>query len=183
MSYVTYVEKMFWPTRLALFYPYLESLPGWWVAGSVLILMGISAAVIRAAVGYPYHPVGWLWYLGTLVPVIGLIQAGTQRMADRFTYVPLIGPFIMIGWGIPDLLARWPSRYRNLPNLALAPATGLVAVACAIAARVQVEYWRSGIVLWTHTLEVTSNNIVAQTNMGIALQVLANAEMRPRSNV
>jgi tetratricopeptide (TPR) repeat protein len=164
VSYVAYIEKMLLPTRLAAFYPYPESLSPAWVLGAIVILIGVSVAVIRARRRYPYLLVGWLWYLGTLVPVIGLVQVGNQAMADRYTYVPLIGLLIMVAWGIPDVLAQW--RYRSI---ALPAAAGLVIVACAITARGQVSYWRNSTTLFTHALDVTRDNHIAQNNLGRAL--------------
>jgi len=164
VAYVTYIGKMLWPTRLAAFYPYPRSLSGALVVGAIAVLIGVSAVVIRAAPRYPYLLVGWLWYLGTLVPVIGLVQVGNQAMADRYTYVPLIGLFIITAWGIPDLLARW--RYRRI---ALPTAGALVIAACAVVARGQVQHWRSTTALWTHALGVTDENDVAHNNLGLAL--------------
>ncbi|MBI4465355.1 MAG: tetratricopeptide repeat protein [Acidobacteria bacterium] len=164
VSYVAYIGKTLWPTRLAALYPYSLSLPGWWVLGSLLGLIGVSVLVIRAAPHRPYLLVGWLWYLGTLVPVIGLVQVGDQAMADRYTYVPLIGLFLIAAWGIPDLLARW--RYRRI---VLPAAAGLVMAVCMIMARVQVQHWKNTLALWQYTLEVTTENYVAHYNLGVAL--------------
>ena len=164
VSYVTYISKMLWPARLAVLYPYAQSLPGWWVAGAFLGLMGISVAVIRAGPRHPYLPVGWLWYLGTMVPVIGLIQVGNQATADRYTYVPLIGLFIVVAWGVPDLLVRWPRRRIGLPI-----AAGLVILACAIAARGQLRYWEDSTTLWTRALAVTTENNIAHNNLAVSL--------------
>jgi tetratricopeptide (TPR) repeat protein len=166
ISYVTYIGKMLWPAHLAVFYPYAQSLPVGWVAGAFLVLMGISIAVIRAAPRRPYLLVGWLWYLGTLVPVIGLIQVGDQAMADRYTYIPLIGLFIVVAWGVPELLGRWPLRIRRI---ALPAAAGVVILACAIAARAQAQYWEDSTTLWTHALAVTSRNNIAHNNLGVSL--------------
>ena len=166
VSYVAYIGKMFWPARLAVFYPYPHSVPGLWIAGALLALVAISVAVIRAGPRRPYLLVGWLWYLGTLVPVIGLIQVGDQAMADRYTYVPLIGLFIMVAWGVPDLLARWPLR---LSRIALPSAAVLVILACAISARGQLQYWQDSTTLWTHALAVTTGNNIAHNNLGIVL--------------
>ena len=164
VSYVAYIVKMLWPTRLAAFYPYPTSLPVGLVAGALVLLIGVSVVVIRAGRRYPYLLVGWLWYLGTLLPVIGLVQVGNQAMADRYTYVPMIGLLIIAAWGISDLLAR--GRYRNI---ALSTAAVLVIAACAITARGQVQHWRSTPELWTHALEVTAGNDVAHNNLGLAL--------------
>jgi len=163
-SYVAYIGKMLWPAHLAVLYPYAQSLPRWWIAGAFLGLIGTTVAVIWASRRHPYLPVGWLWYLGTLVPVIGLVQVGPQAMADRYTYIPLIGLFILVAWGVPDLLVRW-----RLRRIALPTAAGLVIAACAIAARGQVQYWESGTALWTHALEVTTGNYVAHTDLGVVL--------------
>src|SRR6202167_1037861 len=164
VSYVAYIGKMLWPARLAVLYPYAQSLPLWWLAGAFLGLMGISFAVIRAGPRHPYLSVGWFWYLGTLVPVIGLIQVGDQAMADRYTYVPLIGLFIIVAWGVPELLVRWPFR-----RIALAAAAGLVILACAIAARGQLQYWENSSTLWTRALAVTTGNNIAHNNLGVSL--------------
>jgi len=165
-SYVAYIGLMFWPAHLAALYPYPRALPGWWtIAGALLVLAGISVTAIRTARRHPYGLVGWLWYLGTLVPVIGLIQSGEQSMADRFVYVPLVGLFVMVAWGIPDLLARWPGRRVALP-VAAAIAVG----ACAIAARRQVPYWADNLTLWEHVVSATGPNYRAQGNLAMALQ-------------
>jgi Flp pilus assembly protein TadD len=171
VSYVVYIGKMLWPVHLAVLYPYPRTLPAWWVATAFLFLVGMSVAVIRAGPRHPYLPVGWFWYLGTMVPVIGLIQVGDQAMADRYTYIPLIGLFIIVAWGVPDLLARWPLRLWKfvLPTISLPAAAVLVILACAIAARGQLEYWEDSTTLWTHTLAVTTRNNIAHNNLGAVL--------------
>jgi tetratricopeptide (TPR) repeat protein len=161
VSYVAYIGKMLWPTHLAVFYPYFQPLPDWWVAGSLLGLLGVSAAVMRAGLRHPYLPVGWLWYLGTLVPVIGLVQVGSQPMADRYTYVPLIGLFIMVAWGVPELVPRWAHRSIVLPAAAF-----LAILACTLTAWSQVQYWENSTTLWEHALEVTTGNYLAHNNLG-----------------
>ena len=163
VSYFAYIAHMLWPTRLAVLYPLTPSLPGWQVAGSVLGLIAVSIAVI-AARSRRYLTVGWLWYLGTLVPVIGLIQVGEQSMADRYTYVPLIGLFLIAAWGIPELLGAQPFR-----RIALPAAAALVLGACVVAARVQVGYWRNNFTLWEHAAQVTSGNYIAHNNLGVGL--------------
>ena len=164
VSYVGYIGQMAWPTRLAAFYPFHRSLPLWWVAGAALGLIGVSVAAIRAARSRPYLLVGWLWYLGTLVPVIGLVQVGNQSMADRYTYVPLMGLFIIAAWGAVDLLGRRPYGSKALPI-----AAGLAILACGIAARRQVQFWKDSITLWEHTLQVTTDNPLAHYNLGVVL--------------
>ncbi len=107
VSYVIYIGKMIWPNNLAVFYPHPGLLPLWQVLGAVLLLIVVTFMVIWAAKRFPYLAVGWLWYVGTLVPVIGIVQVGSQARADRYTYIPLIGLFIMAAWGIPELLKKW----------------------------------------------------------------------------
>ncbi len=164
VSYIAYIGQMLWPTRLAAFYPYPRSLPGGWIVGSGLILIGVSVVVIRAARRHPYLPVGWFWYVGTLLPVIGFIQVGGQSRADRYTYVPLIGLFIIVAWGIGEMLARWRYRSTVLPVCA-----GLLILACAITARGQVQYWANSKAYWEHAMEVTAENYLAHYGLGDAL--------------
>jgi protein O-mannosyl-transferase len=163
VSYVAYIGKMLWPTKLAGLYPY-RLLPVALVAGSILLLTIISSVVIRAYQRYPYLIVGWLWYLCTLLPVIGLVQVGIQSRADRFTYIPLIGIFIMIAWGLPDLMVRWDSSSTVLPAVSL-----IVLAACAVTARGQLQYWKNSLVFWQHTVAVTSENARAHGNLGLVL--------------
>jgi len=160
VSYATYIVTMFWPSRLALFYPYPPRLSPWFVAASVIGLMATSVLVFRGARRGPYLAVGWLWYLGSLVPVIGFIQAGDQARADRFTYVPLIGLFIMIAWGTRDLI----KRPRVLEAIGV-----LVVLLLSVVARTQVGYWRTNTELWEHALRVADESYVAHTNLGLAL--------------
>jgi tetratricopeptide (TPR) repeat protein len=166
MSYVAYMGGMLWPTRLAALYPYPGALPEWWVVcGALLILIGMSLVAIRTARRRRYVLFGWLWYLGTLVPVIGLIQSGEQSMADRFLYIPLIGLFVIVAWGVPDLLEHWPRRRVALP-VAAAIAIG----ACAITARAQVPYWADNLTLWERVVAVTGPNYRGEGNLAMALQ-------------
>ncbi len=154
LSYVTYIGLMFWPSGLAVFYPYPPSLPPWWqVVGAGAALALVTAAAIRLGNRRPYVLVGWLWYLLTLLPVIGVFQAGDQLMADRFTYIPLVGLFVIIAWGGTDVIARWPR---------LQPAAAVVAMllvgVCAVAARQQATYWRNSETMWGRALAVTTGN-------------------------
>jgi tetratricopeptide (TPR) repeat protein len=165
VSYVVYLGKMIWPVHLTVLYPFPQDIPALWIAGAALTLICISVAVFRSAGQRPYLLVGWFWYLGTLFPVIGLIQVGIQSMADRYTYIPLVGIFILIAWGVPDLLAGRSGR-RVLPV-----AAGVVVLLCAIAARAQVRFWANGIALWEHAVELTLGMDNYSAHMGLG-QVL-----------
>jgi tetratricopeptide (TPR) repeat protein len=167
ISYVTYIEKMIWPSRLAIFYPH----PGGNFSGvrlvvSALVLALVSICVIYAARQRRYPVVGWLWYLGILVPVIGLVQAGAQARADRYMYVPMIGLLIIVAWGVSDLVAKW--RYRKvIPVLAIA-----LLLAAAVCTRLQLRHWRNSETLFRHTLGVTHNNYVMHNNYANLLKDL-----------
>ena len=163
VSYASYILKMFWPSPLAVPYPYRWSLPWWHVAAAGALLAVISLLAARLAEQRPYLAVGWLWYLGTLVPVIGLVQVGEQSMADRYTYLPLIGLFMIIAWGVPELLARWRHR-----NLCLAIAASLCVLALIPVTWRQAGYWKNTFTLFEHTLEVTSANFLPHYNLGLA---------------
>ncbi len=165
LSYVSYIGQMIWPQDLAVFYPHPGSaLPLWQIFGAGLLLLCISIAVIRAARHHPYLPVGWLWYLGTLVPVIGLVQVGMQARADRYTYIPLIGLFIMVAWGFPKLLANWRHR-----RAIITAAACIVLAAMMIMTWSQVRHWKNSITLFRHALQLTSDNHLAHNNLGDAL--------------
>jgi len=164
VSYVKYLMNAFWPRGLAPMYPHPgDSLRAWQVYGALLLLLTITLLVVERR-GRPYLLVGWLWFLGTLVPMIGLVQVGRQAMADRYAYLPMIGIFIMVCWGV----AEWTAE-RRLPA-ALLPAVSIaVLLALGIVARHQIGYWSDNVVLWTHTIQVTPPNYVAQDNLGGAL--------------
>jgi tetratricopeptide (TPR) repeat protein len=164
VSYVKYIAKMIWPVDLAVFYPHPGSLPAWQVAGAGLFLALVSVAVLRSIRQRPWFAVGWLWYAGTLVPVIGLVQIGLQAMADRYTYVPLIGLFIMVAWGVPELLDRWRHKEKLLTTAAII----VLAVLSTISWR-QITYWKNSITLYKHTLMATPNNYVIHNNLGFSL--------------
>lgn len=165
VSYVTYIVKMIWPHDLAVPYPHpYTSLSIWKAAGAGVILIIISFAVIRAARRLPYLAVGWLWYLVTLVPNIGLVQAGRQAMADRFTYIPLIGLFIMVAWGVPELVKGW-----RLRRLALGVSASVLLLGLMVCTRLQTRYWKDPIALFTHAVNVTADNYVAHYSLGLAL--------------
>ena len=165
VSYVNYIGKMIWPKNLAVFYPH----PGnnwalWQVGGAFLLLVFVSILVLRTARRHPYFVVGWLWYLGTMVPVIGLVQSGDQGMADRFTYVPLIGLFIMITWGASELVKTWRHR-----RMILAVTASTLLLTFAICSSLQVRHWKNNITLFTHALNATENNFLAHHNLGSAI--------------
>jgi tetratricopeptide (TPR) repeat protein len=167
VSYIAYICKMIWPINLAVLYPHPEGVILWQVLGSVLLLIAITAAVFWMVKRYPYLATGWFWYLGTLVPVIGIVQVGIQGMADRYTYIPLIGLFIIVAWGVPDLLKKWHHRKEIL--LAL---SALSILCFSIITWTQVGYWQNSIALFDHTLKVTDHNWLISNNRGIANNIL-----------
>jgi tetratricopeptide (TPR) repeat protein len=164
IAYASYIGKMLWPLHLAAYYPYPRSLPSTEALVSAMLLIAVSIGAVVSSRRRPYVLVGWLWYLGTLVPAIGIVQVGTQAMADRYTYIPLIGLFIVFAWGIPDAFQRWPQT--RIPTAVVAAA---VLLSCAAASRVQVRYWESSMTLWRHALDVTTDNYAAHTFYGNAL--------------
>jgi tetratricopeptide (TPR) repeat protein len=164
VSYLAYIGNMFWPAGLAVFYPYPQGLPAWQVILAVVVLGGVSGFAWRRFRTEPYFAVGWLWYLVTLLPVIGLVQVGAQARADRYTYVPMVGLCIMLAWGGASVAIQWP---RAKP--AIAALAAVACVACAAAAWVQIGYWRSSESLFQHAVDVTSGNYVAEHNLGSAL--------------
>ena len=165
VSYSSYIVKMVYPSRLAVLYPLSgHDLLTWKPVVSLIVLVSLSAAIIRIARRRRYIAVGWLWYLGTLVPVIGLIQVGEQAFADRYTYIPLIGLFIIVSWGLPDLLSKW--QYRKIT---LALSAGIVLVVLIVCTRIQVRYWQNSFTLFGHALEVTENNAGMHRAMGLSL--------------
>ena len=164
IAYVTYLGKTLWPHDLAVLYPISLSIPLWQAIGSLLLLLLISVATVWTGRRRPYLPVGWFWFLVTLVPVIGLIQVGLQSMADRYTYIPSIGLFIMVAWGVPDLAKGLKHREGILVLLA-----GTVIVVSAVVSWHQLGYWKDDISLYRHTLQVTTGNYIIHYNMGNAL--------------
>src|SRR4030095_9593059 len=163
VAYVVYIRQMFWPTGLAVFYPHPEHrLPVWEISLASIVLVGITAAAFVFRKKAPYFMTGWLWYLGMLVPVIGLVQVGWQGHADRYTYLPQIGLYIAVTWAVTDLTCSW-----RFQRIALGAAA--VFIVCAFTWRgwLQTSYWRDSETLFTHALAVTSNNDVALNNLGI----------------
>ena len=174
LTYVKYISKILCPSGLAVFYPHpRSSLSLWqvWVAGLLLILASLQ--VLRLWKRHAYLTVGWFWYLGTLVPVIGLVQVGGQAMADRYTYIPLIGIAIIAAWGIPELLIRRPQAEKALSRrkkTLLGLCAGLVISILTGITWVQVGYWHNSATLFEHALSVTSKNGPMQNNLGLYLQ-------------
>ncbi len=177
VSYALYLVKAVWPSRLAILYPYPHSLAFWKVLQSALFLVAVTAFVLKYR-KHRYLPVGWFWYLGTMVPMIGLMQVGNQAMADRYAYLPLLGIFVMAVWGVADLVAAKtarteatsdPAEKQDAPSTFL-PAVGIcIVVALAAVTHVQISYWSNDLTLWTHTLSVTPPNFVAENNVGAIL--------------
>jgi hypothetical protein len=165
VSYARYVGKAFWPSRLALFYPHPgASLKMWEVLAALVFLLAVTAlALIQRR--HRYLPVGWLWFVGTLVPMIGLIQVGVQAMADRYAYLSFIGLFIMVCWGVAD----W-SEQRHISPAWQAGVSIVVLLALTLVARAQLDRWGDNVTLWTHTLQVTGPNFIAENSLGIALE-------------
>ena len=163
VSYVLYIWQMLWPVNLAVFYPHPENrVPLWEIVSCLLLLICITAVAIALRKQRPYFVTGWLWYLGMLVPVIGLVQVGWQGRADRYTYLPQVGLYIVATWGVADLTAL----YRHQRSL-LSTAAVLVIGALSVCAWVQTSYWRDSETLFRHALAVTLNNDVAENNLGI----------------
>jgi len=163
ISYVKYLGKMIYPHRLSVLYPY-QAFSKWNVILCFLTLFCISVVVLYRAKRNRYLVVGWLWYLGTLVPVIGLVQVGSQSMADRYTYLPSIGIFIIVVWGLFEIAGRW-----RFGKFILAVTGGAVLVALLICTRLQVRHWRNNFTLFEHAVKVTENNYIMINNYGAVL--------------
>jgi protein O-mannosyl-transferase len=164
VSYIRYIGKTFWPVDLSILYPHPGWWPAWQVIASVTVLLAIFVAVLLLARKRPYLVVGWLWFCGTLVPAIGLIQVGIQSMADRYTYLPLIGLFIMLVWGISELVPDRPWR-----GQALAIGGVSLLTVCALLTERQVQFWRDSEALFGHAVQVTRDNYLAYNNLGFYL--------------
>lgn len=167
-AYAGYIWKAFLPWNLAVFYPHPGyGIPLWKLILSLVILVGTTLVVVRAGKRQPYLPVGWFWFLGILVPVIGLFQNGDQAMADRYTYVPLVGIFVMLIWGAAEWLER--TRSRRIAGIVLALAVFAILTA---ALEHQLQYWHDSISLFSHATSVTRENATAEMNWGEALSAL-----------
>jgi lipoprotein NlpI len=175
VAYVIYLGKMVWPKQLALIYPLPSTIPAWLILGAALLLVIISFFVVRTRRENPYLFVGWFWYLGTLLPVIGIIQVGSQAMADRYTYIPLVGPFIMVVWGGHKQLRGWWWR-----NTVLTTSGALFITLLGFVTWRQLGYWKSSFTVFEHALDVTDNNKIAYVNLGVALSKAGKTEEASR---
>jgi len=174
VSPLKYLEKLFWPHEMVVFYPYSSMIPWWQVIGAAFILIIVTALVLRAVFKYPKYLVGWLWFLGGLVPFLGIIQAGIWcEMQDRYAYITCIGIFIIISWGIPDMLIRY-RHYRSFVTIASA---GVICMLIVLSYN-QVGYWKDSFTLFKHTLALIENKpedyskntvAMAYNNFGLAL--------------
>ena len=163
-SYIKYIQKLIWPHDLAILYPYPEVITVGQVLAACAVLGWITFLTVRYRKRLPWLFVGWFWYVGTLVPVIGLVQVGVQAMADRYTYVPFIGLFVILTWGASIPIAKW--RYRKI---GISVITTMVSFVLIVTTWVQVSYWKDSIRLFEHALSVTSGNYVIHTNLGFEL--------------
>jgi len=164
VSYIAYLGKIFWPVNLAVFYPYNYSIPLWKILISVMVIISITIFVLYYIRRFHFLFVGWFWYLGTFIPLIGLIQAGQHAITDRHTYLPSIGIAIMLAWGIPLLLQIVGVRKNILFSIAMA-----VLCVLSVSTWIQCGYWKNSIILFNHALQLTKNNRVAYYNIGSAL--------------
>jgi len=171
LSYIWYIGKMLWPTGLSVYYThprFLVSMPA--AVGAALLIAGLSYGVIRKAGRYPFVPVGWFWYMGTLVPVIGLVQVGLQARADRYSYIPLIGLYILITWTAVEVARRRKWDRRRLWAAAIA-----VLLVLGARTHMQVGFWKDSESLFRRALHVDAGSDLAHNNLGAALQAKGNA--------
>jgi len=163
-AYERYISKTFWPADLSIFYPHPYHWPVILAVSAALLLVLWSGLFLWRARRNPYLAVGWLWFLGTLVPTIGLVQVGSQSMADRYMYIPAIGLFIMVAWGIGDFL-NWRPHWRRITALA----GGAALAGCLVCTEIQLACWQNSIKLFRHAIEATTDNFVAYTCLGESL--------------
>jgi tetratricopeptide (TPR) repeat protein len=161
-----YLMKTFWPSQLMPFYPHVgQGISTGWAVGAAMTVLAISGIAVLLISRLPYLAVGWFWYLGMLVPVSGLVQVGLQAMADRYTYLPLIGAFLVCSWGLTDLV-----RAKVLPQELAVTACVLALGACCLLSWRQTLLWRDSVALWSHAVECNANNAQAQLSLGSALK-------------
>jgi len=165
VSYIAYIGQMIWPAKLAVFYPFPDG--GWTIAQSAvafLVLVIISVAFFLGRNKYPYLLVGWLWFLGMLIPMIGIVQVGNQTRADRYTYLTQIGLYVLLTWGAIELLTKWPRFRQTLIVIAVLVVTALIADSYT-----ETSFWQNSETLWNRALVTTSRNHIAHANLGNAL--------------
>ena len=166
-AYERYISKTFWPADLSIFYPHPYHWPAGLAIGAALLLAMWSGLSLWRARQNPYLLVGWFWFLGTLIPTIGLVQVGSQSMADRYMYIPSVGLFILVVWGLNDFL-NWRPHWRRITTFA----GGVALAGCLVGTEIQLSYWQNSIKLFRHAIEVTTDNFVAYTCLGETLSDL-----------
>ena len=176
VSYLRYLGKLAWPMDLAVMYPYVLGWPAGVVLGALLVLAGTTFLVLWQHRQRPYLLIGWAWFLGTLVPVIGLVQVGNQSIADRYTYLPSIGIFVLVVWGVAEMVGAKPAR-----RVIGAVAAAVVLTACALRAQTQALCWQTTETLFRHALAVTSNNVVAHNSLGFYHVTQSNVQEAQRA--
>ena len=164
VSYARYLGKVFWPVNLCLCYPHPGKWPAMAVMGAVILVLSVSALAFLGRRRVPYLFVGWFWYLGTLVPVIGLVQLGSQSMADRYTYIPIIGIMVVLVWGAYELTKRWKQQ-----AVVLSSTLAVLTIACILRTRDEIPYWKDDITVWTRAIAVTKDNYIAHDKLGVIL--------------
>jgi tetratricopeptide (TPR) repeat protein len=164
VSYLAYIGQMFWPAGLAVIYPYPHSIMGWQAAAALTTIIGVSVLAVAWWRVRPYFVTGWFWYLGTMVPVIGLVQVGAQSRADRYTYIPMVGLFILLAWGAGEIIERRPGT-----KAAFTTAAAVCCVACVALTWTQLGYWENSVTLFEHTIAVTADNWAAQGDLAVDL--------------
>ncbi len=165
LAYARYTAKLFWPTDLAIVYPHPKHWPAALALGAAAVLAVWTLLCVRDWRKRPFLAVGWFWFLGTLVPTVGLVQVGAASMADRYTYIPSIGFFIVVVWGAAELLSTQPRAKRYLPALG-----GAALLGCALVTVKQISFWHDSITLFRHAMEVTTDNYVAENTLGKAYE-------------
>ncbi len=161
LSYVLYIGKMLLPVHLAVFYPFPSHLPMWQPLAAAFLVAAATVFVVQWRRRYPFLATGWFWYVGTLLPVIGLAQVGAQARADRYTYIPMVGLSIMLAWGAVEIARKWPSL-----RTAFVIAGAAACLGCMAVTRLQLEYWQNSERLFDHALKVTGENYLAEHNLG-----------------
>jgi tetratricopeptide (TPR) repeat protein len=164
VAYCGYIFKMIWPVSLGVLYPHSVNIPLWQISVSAIFLAAVSGIAIYTIKKRPYIAVGWFWYLGTMIPVIGLVQVGVQSMADRYTYIPLIGLFIIVAWFLSDVLEKIPYK-----KYIIATVSAVIVLLLVTLSWSQLKYWKNSYELFTHTLEVTRDNYTMHCNLAVLL--------------